>query len=399
MQSTPRSLGADVSLPPVIFVILQSKADANGGIASIGQVIARLRHHRPIIVTDCDNRRLEQWRRDGIETHVVEQTLSQGSRGNPLRAIASYWRYTRELRKLIKSSGAAVVHANDPAAVQLAILPAKLTGAKLVWNIRGTFDPDHPPSQWKYALLFSAVDHVLFLSHDMARRWGERFPKATAACSVTYSIVDPERFRPLPRDDADGPLVLVSGLIRPLKGQLEFITHVAPVLAREGVKTWFAGDFHPDSDPYMAACAKAAAPLGKNVRFLGYRTDLPELMAKANVVAVTSHHEGLVRAMIETMGCARPVVSFDVCSAREILEAESDGAGTVVERGDFAAMASAILDYCRNPKLAREAGTKGAAAAARLFAPDSVVSLYERVYDRLAQKPAAAGEVMDMVDR
>ena len=87
--------------------------------------------------------------------------------------------------------------------------------------------------------------------------------------------------------------------------------------------------------------------------------------------------------MIEAMSCARPVVSFDVASARELLEQQSGGAGTVVASDDYAGMAEGILRYCRDPALAADAGEKGAGTAARLFAPGEVVARYERVYQML----------------
>jgi glycosyltransferase involved in cell wall biosynthesis len=152
------------------------------------------------------------------------------------------------------------------------------------------------------------------------------------------------------------------------------------------VETWIAGDFDPSKDEYMRACADAAEPLGEKVKFLGYRDDLPILFERCAVVAIASRHEGLVRAMVEGMSCARPVVSFDVCSAREILEEKSKGAGIVVPLGDFEGMARAILTYCRDPKAAARAGEKGLETASRLFTTDKVVGHYECVYDELGAR-------------
>jgi glycosyltransferase involved in cell wall biosynthesis len=124
------------------------------------------------------------------------------------------------------------------------------------------------------------------------------------------------------------------------------------------------------------------------VRFLGHRDDMPELFARARVVAVPSRHEGLVRAMVEGMRCARPIVSFDVCSAREMLEEQAPGAGLVVERGDYQGMASALLHYCSDADAAAEAGRIGEAAAKRLFGPEEVVERYEETYDSLERNLA-----------
>lgn len=377
-----------MSLPAVLFVLLQTDAAADGGIASISQIVAGLQRHRPIIVTDRDGTRTDEWRSRGFEVHVVPQTASLGLRRNPLGSILSYWRYARALGRLIGHSGARVIHANDPLGLQLALVPARIAGASLLFNVRGTFDPVHPPSRAKYRLLFAMADHVLFLSHDMARRWTQIAPNATSSYDVTYSAVDSEIFSQSPGTENE-PIVLVSGLIRHLKGQLEFIEHVAPSLAREGVRMFLAGDFHPETNQYMAACAKAAIPFGDAIRFLGYRTDIPQLTARSSVVAVTSRHEGLVRAMLEGMSCARPVVSFDICSAREILESQSGGAGVVVENGNYREMAAAILRYCRDSNLSSKAGERGRATALRLFSAAKVIARYERAYRMLEERKPA----------
>lgn len=375
-----------MNLPPVIFVMLQTGAAANGGIESISRVMTELRGHRPIVVTNRVTDRLSDWRRHGIETHVIPETASKGLKRDPLGSLASYWRYHRALKSLIARTGARVVHANDPLAFQLALSAVKRSpGVRIAMNLRDTLDPGRPPPRLRYRLSFAAADHVFFLSEDMADRWAKVAPNARRSCSVTYSIVDRQRFRKASGDpQTDPPIVLLSGIIRPKKGQLEFIRHVAPTLVAEGVEVWLAGDFYPEQDSYMASCAVAAAPLGNGVKFLGVRNDLPDLIGKSTVVAVASRHEGLVRAMIEAMSCGRPVVSFDVCSAREMLQEKSSGAGMVVEHGDYSGMAEAILEYSRNPAAAADAGRAGADAADLLFDAERVVDRYEQVYRSLA---------------
>jgi glycosyltransferase involved in cell wall biosynthesis len=373
-----------VTKPPVLFVIVQSGALANGGISSISHVIDGLEHHRPIILTDRETRQAEEWRRAGLEVHVISQAATSGIARNPVRAVHSYWKYGRVIQRLIESSGAKVIHANDPAAMQLAIAPAKLTGAKVTFNIRDTINPERRPPRTRYRALFNAADHVFYLTQDMADRWAEIAHAAKSAYTVTYSAVDPAAFPPsLPYSGEGPPVVLLSGVVSPKKGQLDFLREVAPVLAAHGIVTWIAGDFERSANAYMAACAAAAAPMGPMVEFLGYRSDIPQLMARSAVVAIASRYEGLVRAMIEAMSCQRPVVSFDVCSAREILEEQSGGAGTVVRHGDFSAMAEGILRYCRDRTLASRSGEKGRATTTRLFQPQAVVSRYEDVYKAL----------------
>jgi glycosyltransferase involved in cell wall biosynthesis len=367
----------------ILFSVVQTGARSNGGLQSITEVMLRLERHRPVVLTNLDGEIADVWRQHGFEVHVEPEHASAGVRRSPASYASTYGRYFRRLRHLIRKSGARVVHANDPLAFQLSVLAAKSAGAKIALNLRDTLSPDRRPPKWKYRLMFAAADHVFYLSGDMATRWRDVAPNATESCSVTYSAVDPDRFRPTPVNRAIAPVVLVMGVFWPKKGQLEFIRHVVPELARVRIETWFAGDFDPDGDAYSRACQEAAAAYGDLVRFLGYQPDAPALFGQSRAVAVPSAHVGLMRGMIEGMACGRPVVSFDVCSARELLEEQGERAGAVVESGDFRAMTSELVSFCRDAELASATGAAAHAIAAKLFAPAEVAGRYEAVYDKL----------------
>lgn len=370
--------------PPVLFVALQTGSLANGGLQSISEVVRRLKRFRPIILTNLDSEAAASWARRGIEVHIVPETASVGLKRNPAGVLRSYRRYHAAVADLLAKSGARVVHANDPLAFQMSVAAVKLErGARIALNIRGTMDPGRRPPSRKYRMVFAAADHVFYLSEDMANWWHGVAANATRACSVTYSIVDPDRFAPSPVPDGETPVVLVSGIVSPGKGQLEFIREVVPKLAPAGIETWFAGDFDPASNSYAAACNAAAIPFGERVRFLGYRSDMGDLIRRSSVVAVPSHHEGLMRGMLEAMSCARPVVSFDVCSAREILERKASGAGAVLESGDYSGMAEALVRYATDRDLRAAAGRAGSLSAQVLFDADNVIARYERVYEEL----------------
>lgn len=375
---------------PVLFVAMQTDAQSNGGVESLTQIALNAQRIRPILLTNLHSSRTARWREAGLETHVTPLGFSEGqiARQKPAARAFAFLRYAGVIRQLMRDAGIRVVHVNDPLAMQLALVPLRMPpGGKLAFNIRDTLDLGRSPSTLKYGSLFAAADHTFFLSREMASYWAPYSRSLNDRSSVTYSIVDPALFQPgEPTVDEEMPSVLVAGVVREKKGQLAFLEHVAPALVAGGARLVFAGDFDPEHDAYAAACARAAAPLGSAVSFLGFRHDLPDLIRAAAVVAIPSGHEGLVRVMIEAMACSRPVVSFDVCSAREILEHEAPGAGAVVATGDHGAMTEALLRFCNDQVARAAAGAAGLAGARRLFDPASVVARYEDVLLRLARK-------------
>jgi glycosyltransferase involved in cell wall biosynthesis len=127
------------------------------------------------------------------------------------------------------------------------------------------------------------------------------------------------------------------------------------------------------------------------VTFVGYRADVAAWYRALDVAVIASEREGLARSMIESLAAGTPVVSFDVCSAREILEGHR--CGLVVPHGDYAALAERIGTLLHNPSLREALGTTGAAAARTLFDPADVVRGYEAVYARVGDTVAAGRQV------
>lgn len=65
----------------------------------------------------------------------------------------------------------------------------------------------------------------------------------------------------------------------------------------------------------------------ENVRFLGYRTDLPEIMACADLFAMPSFREGVPRALLEAMDLGLPCIGSRTRGITELLD---NGAGGIL---------------------------------------------------------------------
>jgi glycosyltransferase involved in cell wall biosynthesis len=102
-----------------------------------------------------------------------------------------------------------------------------------------------------------------------------------------------------------------------------------------------------------------------------------------DLTIVASVREGLARSMIESLACGTPVVSFDVCSAREILEGYR--CGFVVPKGEYSALLEQIRYLIEHPELRQAFGEAGARAAVELFDPVYVVQKYEDLYLSLSK--------------
>lgn len=71
--------------------------------------------------------------------------------------------------------------------------------------------------------------------------------------------------------------------------------------------------------------------LQKNVIFLGYRKDIPDLLCAADALSLSSLREGLPRCMLEAMCFKLPIIASNIRGCNDLLE---DGAGILVEPND-----------------------------------------------------------------
>jgi glycosyltransferase involved in cell wall biosynthesis len=61
------------------------------------------------------------------------------------------------------------------------------------------------------------------------------------------------------------------------------------------------------------------------IKWLGYRTDVPELLAASNIVCLPSYREGLPKTLIEACAAQRAIVATDVTGCREVVNHGSNG--------------------------------------------------------------------------
>ncbi|MGH6916753.1 MAG: glycosyltransferase, partial [Geminicoccaceae bacterium] len=96
------------------------------------------------------------------------------------------------------------------------------------------------------------------------------------------------------------------------------------------------------SGPYEDKNRALARELGlaERVRFLGYRTDVPDRMAESDVNVLITNWEGLPRSIIEAMRAGLPTVASDVGGNRELVA--DDRTGYLAPRGDVDAVADRL---------------------------------------------------------
>jgi len=127
------------------------------------------------------------------------------------------------------------------------------------------------------------------------------------------------------------------------------------------------------------------------VHFLGLRSDIPDLLSAMDAFVLSSDWEGTPVAMLEAMAAGLPCIATTVGGVAELIHNGKEG--LLVQRGDAAGIANAMMILLHNADLRRSMGAAAAARAREQSDVGKMVRAYENLYERaLAPNyaPAAA---------
>ena len=123
------------------------------------------------------------------------------------------------------------------------------------------------------------------------------------------------------------------------------------------------------------------AGLADRVRVVGYRRDIPRLLAAMDLFALPSLWEGMSNALLESMAMALPAVATAVDGNLEVVE--NGVTGVLTPPRDAEALAEALADPADRPDAASEMGRRARERAERRFSLERTVDAYLDLYEDL----------------
>jgi glycosyltransferase involved in cell wall biosynthesis len=180
-----------------------------------------------------------------------------------------------------------------------------------------------------------------------------------------------------------GPVVvtLVSRILRD-KGVMEFIDAASQLLTRvPEVVFQIVGEpdlGNPSAIPQSEIDSWKSLP---NVKYLGRRSDIADILKDSHIVCLPSYREGLPKSLLEALSCGRPIITTDVPGCREVC---NDGVnGLLIPARDSSALSHAIEKLAINPELRQTMGRAGRVRAESEFSNEIVCAKTLDLYRRL----------------
>jgi glycosyltransferase involved in cell wall biosynthesis len=216
---------------------------------------------------------------------------------------------------------------------------------------------------------------------------GERERYVTA-----YSAIEEDAFlNPIPQEERksfrlkygipeDAVVLITIARLFVLKGH-DYIIESAKQLSKrfENVVWLFVGDGNL-SDDYKEKVRQLG--LAERIKFTGLSPpgQIPLAIQSSDILVHCSLREGLARALPQAMLCAKPVVSFDVDGAKEVVNRNS---GRLIEPKNIEQLTKACAELIEDRDLRDKLGEAGRELVKEKFAPERMVEAIESVYKKL----------------
>ena len=118
--------------------------------------------------------------------------------------------------------------------------------------------------------------------------------------------------------------------------------------------------------------------LNDKIVFLGYRSDIPQLLSIMDIFCLTSFKEGLPISLIEAMAAGLPVVGTDVDGIRDVITPDKNG--FLVKIGDVPSLKNSLNALIQDESLRRTFGRESRIAAEERYSLGRCILQYQDLF-------------------
>lgn len=198
-----------------------------------------------------------------------------------------------------------------------------------------------------------------------------------------------DRPQPIPRSQLrvphGAPLILWVGRMDPVKRLNDLLHALRTINLHPPPHLVLVGD-----GPERHALDTLASRLGLNQRVhqIGFRSDVPALLATADAFALPSLTEGMPNALLEAMASRLPVVACDVPACREVIRNGIEG--LLVAPASPQQLSNALRTVLNDEAYAQRLGQAARARVLAAFSQHASHQRYLELYRNALAKPNIA---------
>ncbi|MDF9799689.1 glycosyltransferase involved in cell wall biosynthesis [Catalinimonas alkaloidigena] len=355
------------------------------------------RKFTPVVVTQRQSLLVEELKQRNIEVvifplpsilDVQDGKALQYGFGKKILGFIKLVGYNRSLVQFIKKNKVRLIWSRNIKGVLFVGFAGLFTRAPLIWDI-GLGDAFKGFTKLLHFIGLNLADLVItqgksqhvdmfgqMLTHLYQRKMHYVFPG-----------IDKDKMQLIKqlngKQQGDHFFRIISvGSIGPRKNQemlIEVVKHLVEKFPQLSVE--FVGPVVDEAYYQRLQETVQAYGLATNIAFLGWRTDIPQLMSCADVLVLCSYNEGIPRVIHEAMHVGLPVVATRVGGVPDaVLEEES---GFLVDVDDVNRMVEKLSILIQEPELVMKMGGQGKRIAQENFTYQAYYQKYDRIFSQL----------------
>ena len=291
----------------------------------------------------------------------------------------------REIARYLRSARPDIVHTHCAVPGFVGRLAAGLAGVPVIIHTAHGF-PFHEGMPWHERLPLVTAERLcgLFTDTLLTQNRGDLEQSERLGIGprgrrhYIGNGIDVTQFCPRPgrAQRREVPTLTCVARLEPVKNH-RMLFAAAAILNRRGTRFRLRlVGVGPLREKYEDLCRRLG--IQAQVEFLGYRNDMPELLAETDIAVLTSVKEGLPRAAIEAMAMGLPVVATRAPGTREVVR--HGETGLTVEIGDEPGLADALGLLLQDSELRARLGAHGRRVVLEEFDERPVVNKLRELY-------------------
>ena len=310
------------------------------------------------------------------ESHGVK-VVNLGNKNKAFRIITSAALFTG-LRPEI-------IHGHNQTSLQYALLGKRMTSAKTIITAHGRGKSDYrEPTKEEWL----RVDSIVAVSKAVAGEISEQVPSDRLGVILNGVDFTPNQKSRTETREALGisesaVVGTIVARIDAMKGHDTLIDAFAILKGRGKLDftLLLAGDGVERENREKQALELSLS--SKEIRFLKFRKDVPDILAASDFFLLPSLTEGLPLSILEAMSHGLPIVATNVGGIPEVVI--DNRHGFLVPPKQPLELANAIEKIALNPALRSEMGQAGKLRVQTNFSFNAMMHSYSELYNRLTQ--------------
>lgn len=315
---------------------------------------------------------------DGVDTAFKQNLIDKGIKVYSFGYKCNVYNplFIFKLAKLMKDYD--IVHTHNTAPQLFAAIGSMLCSVVLCTTEHTTSNRrrDWKWYAWIDQWMYNRYRKIICISNQAENNLRAYLPEVRNVCTI-FNGVDINRFhkaQPLASLKSGKKVVVMVAGFRYQKDQdtlIKAFTH----LDKDKYELWLVGD--GERRPILEGLVKELG-LVDNVKLLGIRNDVPNVLQTADVVVMSSHFEGLSLSNIEGMSSDNPFVASDVDGLREVTK----GYGVLFPHGGDKVLAEVIVKLTTDEVYRADVVAKCKARAMQ-YDINVMVENYNKIYESL----------------